>query len=521
MKIKNSYFPLLVIVSALPLILFRDFTPLNELRYLSIADEALLNDRVFTFTNHGIPYADKPPLFLWFIMLAKLLLGSHQMWVLAMGSLLPAIVIIKIMDTWVKDELNPSNRLSAKLMLITAGLFLGTALVIRMDMLMCMFIVLSLKTFYSMYKQKGKKWDVYLFPFYVFMAIFSKGPFGLLIPLLVSISYLILEKKLRTIKFYWGWKTWLILLSLCAVWFFGVYFESGPEYLNNLLFHQTVNRGINTFHHKEPFYYYMVTFWYSLAPWSLLIFGVLLLSIIKGSIKTDLERFFLTAFAVIFIMLSMVSSKIQIYLAPAFPFMVYLTALLLQKFKRNDWLGLAVGLPAFLFSLSIFVLVYFILFKDENKVLNHTFIILGAAALSISALSSLYFNYKRKDLGKAINLLAIGILISIFIASWSLPKVNSYIGYANLSKEIKKVLAEKQISTTYMYKLKRADNLDVLLGHSFEVLKKDALLKNQIKKYILVINNDVIDSDKKDQDIIDLVKGKERHVVGKYSVIVM
>ena len=99
MKIKNSYFPLLVIVSALPLILFRDFTPLNELRYLSIADEALLNGRVFTFTNHGIPYADKPPLFLWFIMAAKSLLGSHQMWVLALGSLLPALVIINIMDT--------------------------------------------------------------------------------------------------------------------------------------------------------------------------------------------------------------------------------------------------------------------------------------------------------------------------------------------------------------------------------------------------------------------------------------
>ncbi len=77
MKIKNSYFPLLVIVSALPLIFLRDFTPLNELRYLSIADEALRNGQFFTFTNHGIPYADKPPLFLWFIMVSKLLLGSH------------------------------------------------------------------------------------------------------------------------------------------------------------------------------------------------------------------------------------------------------------------------------------------------------------------------------------------------------------------------------------------------------------------------------------------------------------
>ncbi|MDZ7613751.1 MAG: hypothetical protein U5K51_08685 [Flavobacteriaceae bacterium] len=172
-------------------------------------------------------------------------------------------------------------------------------------------------------------------------------------------------------------------------------------------------------------------------------------------------------------------------------------------------------------SASIFVLVYLILFKDENKVLNQPFIILGVAALSISALISLYFNYKRKDLGKAINLLAIGIFISVFIAAWSLPDVNSYIGYANLSKEIKKVRAEKQISATYLYKLKRADNMDVFLDHTFEVLNKDALLKKKLSPGILVIDNDVIDSDKKDRDIIDVVKGKERHIVGSYSVIVL
>jgi len=372
-----------------------------------------------------------------------------------------------------------------------------------------------------MYKERGKKWDVYLFPFYVFMAIFSKGPFGLLIPLFVSMGYLLLEKKIATLKRYWGWKTWLILIIFCGIWFAGVANEGVPGYLNNLLFHQTVNRGINTFHHKEPFYYYMVSFWYSLAPWSLLIFGIFLTSLKKGWIKTELERFFLTTIAVMFIMLSLVSSKIQIYLAPAFPFMIYLTALLMKKFKWNQWLSLAIGLPALLFSSSIFVLGYFILFRNENKILIQPFIILGVALLSTAALISLYFNYKRKDLGKAINLLAIGILISVFIAAWSLPDVNSYIGYANLSKEIKKVRAEKQIAATYLYKLKRADNMDVFLDHTFEVLKKDALLKKKLSPGILVIDNDVIDSDKKDREIIDLVKGKERHIVGNYSVIVL
>ena len=71
---KNSKLLLLflfVLVALLPAILLRDYTPDNELRYLSIADEALRNGTWFSFTNQGVPYADKPPLYLWLVMLNK------------------------------------------------------------------------------------------------------------------------------------------------------------------------------------------------------------------------------------------------------------------------------------------------------------------------------------------------------------------------------------------------------------------------------------------------------------------
>jgi hypothetical protein len=219
-------------------------------------------------------------------------------------------------------------------------------------------------------------------------------------------------------------------------------------------------------------------------------------------------------------MLSLVSSKIQIYLAPAFPFLIYLNALLMQKMKWNPWLALALAFPAFLLSISIFVLLYFI-FTEENQVVNQPFIVLGVAALSLSAWSALYFLYKKKDLYKSINALAIGLLITLFTASWALPEVNSYIGYKNLSSEIIKVRSEKQISATYFYKLKRADNMDVFLDHTFVVLNKDSLLKKKLSPGILVISNKVIDSNKKDPDIVDLLKGKERLIVGNYSIIVL
>ena len=81
---KLRHIIILMFLSVIPLILFRDYTPSNELRYLNIADEAIANGNFFAFYDHGIPYADKPPLYLWIVMLGKVLFGEHIMLFLAL-----------------------------------------------------------------------------------------------------------------------------------------------------------------------------------------------------------------------------------------------------------------------------------------------------------------------------------------------------------------------------------------------------------------------------------------------------
>ena len=64
MQSKGRLLLFLAFLSAIiPVMLMRDFTPGNELRYLSIADEALRDHHFFAFYNHGLAYADKPPLY--------------------------------------------------------------------------------------------------------------------------------------------------------------------------------------------------------------------------------------------------------------------------------------------------------------------------------------------------------------------------------------------------------------------------------------------------------------------------
>ena len=206
---------LFTIICLIPEMLMRDFTPSNELRYLSIADEALAGGNFFAFFNHGTAYADKPPLYLWIVMLCKTLTGGHSVFALTLFSILPAFVIVWLMDRWVMSKASVSDRMAMAMMLLTCVMFLGTAVVIRMDMLMCMFIALALFTFWRMYELRidgepdGGDAEVYkkcswLLPVWIFMALFTKGPVGLLVPPVSIAVFLIVKRKWRDIGKYLG-----------------------------------------------------------------------------------------------------------------------------------------------------------------------------------------------------------------------------------------------------------------------------------------------------------------------------
>ncbi len=245
-----------VLVALLPILFLRDFTPANELRYLSIADEALRNHTFFAFTDHGEPYADKPPLYLWLVMWCRQLTGAHRMWLLALFSLLPAWGIVRVMDRWSAQEMHVETRPLARLMLLTSVLFLGSSVTLRMDMLMSFFIMLALRVFWHLFKGTGNiRRNRWLFPVWLFLAVFTKGPLGLFIPLCCTAAFLAVSGQIRRFFCYWGWRTWGVLLGCCLLWFACVYAQGDSRYLYDLLIHQTMGRAVHSFHHREPFNY--------------------------------------------------------------------------------------------------------------------------------------------------------------------------------------------------------------------------------------------------------------------------
>ena len=386
---------------------------------------------------------------------------------------------------------------------------------LRMDMLMCMFITLSLHTFYRMVQGEGnfKKQSV-LFPVYVFLAIFSKGPVGILVPLLGSTVFLLVTRRIRTFGRYWGWKTWGILLAGCVLWFGAVYAEGGYAYLDNLLFHQTIDRAVNSFHHEEPFYYYCVAIWYSLAPWSLLVVGTLLVALCRRSVNTDLRKFFLTIGLVTFVMLSLISSKIQVYLLPAFPFFVYGALLFLQDFKWNKWAALCVALPAVVFigALSAFAVM---VQRDELDYLSTPLFYVAASVLTLTGIATIYLLYVKQQIGHAIRAMACGLFIALFAGGWDLPRVNSEIGYGQLCEKGKELAAKYNLTDYYVWKVRRPESMDVYLHQSIHETTPDELATSQTKNVVFMLPA------KKMKELPAYFAGKEAYQIGRYVVMVI
>lgn len=489
-------------VCLLPMMAMRDFTPSNELRYLSIADEAIANGHLFAFYNHGIPYADKPPLYFWIVMLCRLLFGHHSCLALSMFSLIPAFAIVGIMDRWVMKGKSAMNRMSVAGMTLTCVMFLGTMVVLRMDMLMCLFIVLALRTFYRMYTGEGSRHqDSLTLPLWIFLALFTKGPVGLLMPPLAIAVFLAVKRDWKGFRKYLGLKTWGIIAALSAVWLTCVWLEGGLEYINNLLFKQTVGRAVNAFTHARPFWFYLVTILWCLAPYTLLLIGSFMASLLPvrkaGAEKvSDLEILFLCTIISTAAMLSSFSSKLPIYLVPVLPFCVYLFPTVLDRIGERGWMRWSVGIFQILLLCAGIATLLFLngsvtipaaaCLLDEYSFAREAPVVNAVILLTLANAMGTWFLIKRKSVNIPALLLSAGLFLAAFSASSVLRDLNPYIGYGSICSRVPE---GTDVATIFLH---RPENIDVYTGRQITDFGDDpAKLSEAVKAHIELTGKNV------------------------------
>ncbi len=464
----------LVAVCALPMMILRDPSPSNELRYLSIVDEALREGHFFCFYNQGGIYTDKPPLFFWIMMLSRLVCGPQCMWLpTLLTALIPSLVTVAVMDCWLllscgSGRPTVAMRLSCASVALASALMMIQTFFLRMDVLMTMFIILALFTFYKMYTRRGARLrDKWLLPLYIFLALFTKGPVGFFAPVVAIVVFLALEHQLRRIGEFLGWRQWALMLALFGLWILGARLEGGKAYIDSLLFHQTMDRAVNAFTHKHPFWYYIPVMLYAVLPYTLLLIPATVSLYFRRTAGNKSARLMLTAIAATFIMLSAFSGKLAIYLTPIIPLMAYLLPLYGKRCggRWEKWALMAVQGIFALGGAAILLMACGLMPASGEKLqaaVPYIFCptIIAVAATLLAGSAAAIAVTARLGWQKGCTAVCAAMFAAVFAAGISIEPLNEWTAYEQVCLAARED-GQQTYNTLFVH---RPENMDVYLG---------------------------------------------------------
>ncbi len=507
----------LIFILLLPAMLLRDLNPVNELNYLAIAADALERGAVFAFYQDGAPYADKPPAYLWLCMLSYKLTGTAG-GLLLLFSVLPFIGLLALSRRFAAADVGP--RPQAQLMLaLCAVLFMtGLSLVARMDMLFALLIAVSyvliierstlvLNAVCGSAVTFGNKF----IPLTIFAALFVKGPYALIFPLVGLLFYLLALHQVKAYFKIFRPHYFLIILACVLLWALGVYLDGGKAYLTELFVGQSAKRLSGSAGHPEPIYWYLTNIWYLAAPLTLPAIYLVIRDVKQRTLKQDHIGlaslcFFLAVFAVI----SLPSSKLEIYLLPGLPF---LALYVLRALKRCELQGqvsrmlkLCLGINFLPFAL-IFPALFF--FTGRYPFLQHPMVYAGAFCLSVGSCWALRLIW-RSVLTKALAAEGLTILVFIGCVGLALPTLNSYLGVQEMAEAASRDLGAGPELAICTQGIAKAENLP-LYDRRFTVFKNANLHSAQCQNAALFVGRSALRSH---PELIAQLKARGGYYIG-------
>jgi 4-amino-4-deoxy-L-arabinose transferase-like glycosyltransferase len=474
-----------------PSTLNRDLHYRDELRYTEVAREMSETGNYFVPHLGGRIYTDKPPFYFWILILSKKIFGEYSAAAMTAPSIISAMIIILLTFYFAKSILEKKYAFLAGVILATTLLFFSLSIFVRMDLLMMVFIVASLFSFFKAYQNQNR----YLyFLFYLFMAAATaiKGPAGFLIPLVIITGFLAWDNNLKELKKMKLFKGALIFISVILLWLIPAFIFGGREYIYHLVILQTFGRAVDSFAHSEPFYYYFMTLPVTLLPWTLLLVSSFFYVFkYKKTISTEL-KFFLSWFILPLILFSLFSGKLVFYLLPIYPAAAVLTAYLCRQVIAGQADKKFLVIPVLIIIVIITAAYFFIPENIEGynlkKLLNPTFI-----SLIVILLAFLPLYLKQKYLSLVYFLAAVILIFSLNLNFLIVPLASRNYTKKPIAEELKMLREEKNIENIAAYRYGQPETLAVYTDFLIQDIgSKDSLINylQQNQEAVILISED-------------------------------
>jgi 4-amino-4-deoxy-L-arabinose transferase-like glycosyltransferase len=301
----------------------------DEPAFAQATREMLISGDWITPRFNGEPRFDKPILFYWMMAVAYRWFGATEFAARFWSAAFATGLVLSIY-LFARVVLTPRGALAACLAFATnvaTGVLARAAVT---DMVLTFFMTWSLFGFFSALRGEPRPSRHFLPVAYgsMALAVLTKGPIGLLIPILVIGLYVVLRGKatetIRRLRPASG----LLLFGLIALpWYLLAYRANGWAFIEGFFVkHHLVRYTGVIAGHRGPIYYFVPVVVLGFFPWSGLLPGAVReLWSARGRMRENLSprqeviAFAWVWFGVVFAVFSLSGTKLPSYIFPAFP----------------------------------------------------------------------------------------------------------------------------------------------------------------------------------------------------------
>lgn len=327
---------LLAAAQTLPSLNAKDVWYPDELRHAAVLRGMLEGGHWLVLHLGDALYPDKPPLYFWLLAGLSRILGSPDPLLFNLAAALSGGVFLWSMIA-LGRALGLSRRavLLAGLVLLSNWFFIDRMHQPRMDLLFSAFILLAhLGLFRAASGDEGLRRGWAAFGAGAAMlAVLTKGPVGLLLPVLALVAFLALRGRLRALWSAGAALALAVAAGIGGLYLGGVFIQGGGEAVRALLIDQTVARAGGAIGNRQPFWWYVPQILLAFLPWSLALLALPLRPLLaaRAAPLPDGHLWLWTALISGFCALSLIGYKVVHLILPIYGLLALAIALALLR----------------------------------------------------------------------------------------------------------------------------------------------------------------------------------------------
>ncbi|SMD01698.1 ArnT family glycosyltransferase [Sporomusa malonica] len=356
----------LFLVSFISYLLFSHLVPITdpvESNYVLTAKEMVESSDWLSPRIYGNVWFDKPVFFYWLTAIAFKVFGFSDLAARLVPALFAGVGVVMVYWFLTKTASQAAALLGA-LVLGTSLEYVLLAKFVITDMVLFVFNNAALAFFYLGYTRVDdtKRW---YFAMYASMAlaVLTKGPVGLLLPGLVMVIFIGVQRNWAELRRMYIPAGVLIFSMVALPWYAAMYFDYGSDFVNIFFGVHNYLRATVSEHPKDNVsYYYVLIFLLGMLPWS----PITLKAMIAGCKDRSLRKSSLWLFSFIwvgvyFTFYSFMATKYLTYTFPMFFPLAVIAGIYLEQLINQDnqrtiiyW----VGIPMVLATLAYLAAAY-------------------------------------------------------------------------------------------------------------------------------------------------------------------